>query len=932
MEHAPMTRYAAPLVALIILAISAPLAGCDSSAKLTEQEHIQRAKDFEDKGNLKGSIVELKNAIQKNPDSPQARLLLGQIYLKVGMGAEAEKELSQAEKLGVNRESIKPQLGEALLLMGEYQRVLDEIQPGEQTSRANLARILQLRADALLMQNKQKEACTLFQQSHDADTGNPPTYWGLARCAVAERNMQKAREWLDAALKVKGQQVKTWIFIGSLEQLNNNSQGAMAAYTNALKSEPSNLEALQSHATLSMTLGQWESASKDIEKARKLSPNTPGTYYLQALFNFHQKKYPEARDDLQKVLRVNPDHMPSVLLAGQTAYALGSYQQAESLTYRFLGHYPGNSEARKLLAATQIKLNQPAKALETLAPLLSHDAKDALALVLASEAYRIIPEPAKAAELLDRAALIDPKNALVKTQLGLSHLVAGDTLRAISELETAAALNSIQYQADNLLVLSHLERKEYDKALIAIDAMEKKLPDSPVTHNLRGKAYLGKDDLVNARKSFAKALDIDPAFFPAAASLAQLDLRDKQPEAARRRFESVLDKDKNNLQALMALAELAGLNKEEKGYVSWLEKAIKSHPEAIPPRAALLSHHMAKNEPQKALAVANEAVNANPDNPAALNLLGTLQLSINDKSGAITTFTKLTKRAPQSPDAYLRLALAQIADNNLKSARANLQEALQLKPDHLQSQDALLRLDMAENKPEAALGIARQIQAQQPKSPLGFDLEADIQLAQKHLPQAIKAYEQALEKGAGSAGLIKLHRALTLAGNTQAAEQRLSDWLMRHPDDNVVRIYAAEDHMRNGRNKEAIRQFQLVQRKLPNNPSVLNNLATLYQTENDKRALATAEQALQLAPDNPAVQDTLGWILVEQGQVSRGLDLLRKALAKAPKAPSIRYHHAVALTRTGEKAQARKELEQLLKDSPNFTEREAAQNLLKSLR
>jgi hypothetical protein len=30
---------------------------------------------FEDKGNLKGSIVELKNAIQKNPNSPQARLV-----------------------------------------------------------------------------------------------------------------------------------------------------------------------------------------------------------------------------------------------------------------------------------------------------------------------------------------------------------------------------------------------------------------------------------------------------------------------------------------------------------------------------------------------------------------------------------------------------------------------------------------------------------------------------------------------------------------------------------------------------------------------------------------------------------------------------------------------------------------------------------------
>lgn len=926
-----MTQHPIALAVALVFSTSVTLTGCDRTANLTEQEHIQRAKDFEDKGNLKGSIIELKNVLQKNSESAQARLLLGQIYLKAGLGSEAEKELGRAEKLGVNRESIKPQLGEALLLMGEYKRVLDEIQPGEQTSKANLARILQLRADALFKQGKLKEACGLFQQSLDTDANNPPTYWGLAQCAVAGHDMAKAKEWLDKALKLTVQQTKTWIFVGSLEQLNNNLQASLAAYANALKSEPNNLEALQGHATLSMSLGQWDSASKDIEKTRTLEPKSPSTHYLQALFNFNKKKYPEARDELQEVFKVAPGHMPSVLLFGETAYALGSYQQAESHLNQFLTQYPGDSHARKMLAATQIKQNQLVKAIETLSPLLRPDTKDSLALTLAGEAYRTGGEWTKATELLERAALIDPKSASVQTQLGLLHLATGDTLRATAELEAAAALDPKQYVADKLLALNHLRRKEYDKALVAIDAMEKKQPNSPITHSLRGEAYSGKNDLANARKSFEKALTIEPAYFPAAASLAKLDLRDKQPEIARKRFESVLNKDKNNLQAMMALAELAGLNKEEKDYIGWLEKAVKSHPEAIPPRAALLSHYMAKNEPRKALAVANEAVNANPDNPSALNLLGSFQLSTNDKAGAITTFTNLAKKVPGSPDASLRLALAQIENNNLKDARASLQKALQLKPDHSQSQDALLRLNMTENKPEAALQIARQIQVQQPKSPLGYEREADIHLAQQHLTQAIKAYDQALERGAGSAGFIKLHRAHIAANNAMAAEHALRDWLSQHPSDNTVRTYAAENHMRNGRNQEAIIQFQVLQRQLPNDPSMLNNLAALYQIEKDKRALPTAEQALKFAPDSPAVQDTLGLILVEQGQAQRGLDLLRKAVTKAPKVAPIRYHHALALVRTGDKTQARKELEQLLRDTPKFTEAEAARNLLKGL-
>ena len=169
------------------------LQGCDHNANLTEQQLIQRAKDFEDKGNIKASVIELKNALQKNPNSPQARLLLGQIYLKAGLGAEAENELRKAQKLGVNQETIKPLLGEALLQTGEYKQILEEIQPGERTSKPNLARIYQIRADALLNQGNLKDACNLFQRSLDTDTNNPPTYWGLAQCAVVDKDMKQSQ-------------------------------------------------------------------------------------------------------------------------------------------------------------------------------------------------------------------------------------------------------------------------------------------------------------------------------------------------------------------------------------------------------------------------------------------------------------------------------------------------------------------------------------------------------------------------------------------------------------------------------------------------------------------------------------------------------------------------------------------------------------------
>lgn len=922
-----------PLSLSIALALAAAgfLPGCDSSANLTEQEHIQRAKDFEDQGKLNVSIIELKNAIQKNPDSPQARLLLGQVYLKTGQGAAAEKELTRAEKLGVSRETLKPLLGDALLMMGEYKRVLDEIHPGDQTSRVNLARITQIRADAMMRQGQIKESCALFQQALDTDKTHVPTYWGLANCAVAERDMPKARAWLDDALKLGTEVARTWIGIGNLEQYNKNQPGALAAFTSALKVEPDNQEALQNRAALNLGLGHLDAAQADVDRINRLAPRTVAAHYLKGLLNFERKKYAEARSALDDVFKLTPDHMPSVLLAGATAHELGAYQQAESLLNRFLGRYPHHAYARRVLASTQIRQNQADRALETLAPLIAPEKRDAAALVLASEAWRLKGDVDRTAAYLERAASIAPTNAYIQAQLGISHLSTGERQLAIGELGKAAAVNSGDYRADFALIMTHLERKEFDQALRAIDVLDKKRPDSALTQTMRGSALVGKGDLAGARKSFEKALSVDPAFFPAAASLAELDVREKQPAAARARFERLLSHDRNNLEAMTALANLATVEKREQDALRWLRKAIESHPQAIAPRATLVRYHLARKEGQKALAVATEAVNVNPDNPAALDLLGSVQRALNDTAGAVSTYSKLAQKAGQSPDAQLQLALAQIAARKVGDARTTLQRSLALNPHHLASLDALIKLETNANQSAKALTLARQIQTQAPKSALGFEREGDIHLHQKRGGEAAQAYVQALARSDSPAIAIKLHRAQTLATGAAPADAQLDTWIKRHPKDNAARIYAAENDRANGRFAAAIARYQGILQTTPAHPVALNNLASLYHRQGDARALPTAQQALKVAPDSAAILDTVGWILVEKGEARRGLDYLQRALAQEPDIAGIRYHHAVALARTGNPAKARAELERLLRQTPRFPEADAARQALDRL-
>jgi putative PEP-CTERM system TPR-repeat lipoprotein len=917
--------------ALALAWVSLALPGCDNTSKLTVQEHIQRAKDFEDQGKLRGSVVELKNAVQKNPDNAQARLLLGQIYLKLGQGAEAEKELRQAGKHGVSQETLKPLLGEALLMMGEYKQILDEIQPSEKTSQLNAARIYQLRADALFNQRNFRDACALYQKSMDVDTGNAPTYWGLAQCALLDNDLASSRTWLDAALKLKDREAQTWVLIGNLELFGKRRESAVAAYTNALRIDPNHLEALESRSTVYMALGQLDAAKKDIEQVNAHASKSTSARYLRALLDFEQKNYPAALGGIQDLLKFAPDYMPGILLAGSTSYATGAYQQAESYLNRYLERFPRNAYAIRVLAATQIKLNQPDKSLGALAPLLAQDSPDTSTLSLAGQALLLKGESDKATAYFQRAAALDPQNTDIQTQIGISHLAAGDNQTAIAELSKAAAMDAGEHRADVLLIMTLLDLKEFDKALAAIDALGRKLPQNAMLQTMRGNVYLGKSDPATARKHFEEALSITPTFYPAAMALAQLDLADKKPDAARQRFERMLDKDRTHLQAMLALAELAAANNQEAASLEWLEKAAKAHPNALQPRAILVRRYLSRNEPQRALVIANEAVNANPNNPAALDLLGSAQLASQDRTSATSTYTRLAQLAEQSPESLVRLAYAQTAAGRLAEARNTLEKGLKSAPNHPQLLDVLLRLEMRQNHPDKALELARRIQSAHPALALGFEREGDIQLNLKKPDLAAKFFEKAQSIAPETPVAIKLHRALTLAGKPLDADRYLAAWIKGKPDDMVARGYLAETQMAAGKDQDAIASYQRIVQSLPNNAIALNNLAGLYQRRGDPRARATAEQALKLDPDNPAVQDTAGWILVEQGEIQRGLEQLRKAIAKLPRNENVRYHHAVALARSGDTAAARKELEQLLRDAPRSPLAPAIRGQLDSL-
>src|SRR4051812_21580145 len=72
------------------------LGGCERLRSYTDVEYLQRAKELKTKESFPAAIIELKNALQKNPKNAEARWLLGEVYANTGLGKEAEKELKLA--------------------------------------------------------------------------------------------------------------------------------------------------------------------------------------------------------------------------------------------------------------------------------------------------------------------------------------------------------------------------------------------------------------------------------------------------------------------------------------------------------------------------------------------------------------------------------------------------------------------------------------------------------------------------------------------------------------------------------------------------------------------------------------------------------------------------------------------------------------------
>jgi len=97
----------------------------------------------------------------------------------------------------------------------------------------------------------------------------------------------------------------------------------------------------------------------------------------------------------------------------------------------------------------------------------------------------------------------------------------------------------------------------------------------------------------------------------------------------------------------------------------------------------------------------------------------------------------------------------------------------------------------------------------------------------------------------------------------------------------------------------------------------LNNLSLQLALDGPEEALGLAQQALQLAPENAAVQDTLGWIYYRRGNYRTATQYLKGAVAVDPN-PRRQFHLALSYIKLGERGLGEDLLRTALRQDPSL--------------
>jgi cellulose synthase operon protein C len=919
-----MKRYTPIACALFVLM------GCSSGT--SESDQLASARTALDQQDVPAAVIHLKNVLARDPDSGQARLLLGRALLRGGEPANALVELLRAQDAQVPEAQVVPDIARAMLATGDHAKLIAQHANLAWPDAAATADLKASLAAAYAAVGNADLARGAVAAALQAQPGYAPAIVVGARLSAAANDVDGALRQLDQVLSADAGNEAAGLLKGQmLLRARKDPAAALEQYLKVREAHQRSIAAHTAVVNLLVEQGKSAQARKEFEQLKSRAPNHPETLLLQAGFAFEDQDFKATRELTDRLLAMGPNNGRVLLLAGAAEYRLQRYTLAQGLLGRAMKAAPEAITPRQLLARAFLRDGLPDKALEVLQPLIDTPKADATSLSLAGEAYLQAGDAKRSELAFQRALKTAPADTELRTAAAVAQLGRGEGGDAIAQLQAIAQEDS-GASANLALVSAKFQQQDAKGALQAIADLEKKMPTRALPHELRGRVLAQLGDAAGAAASFNTALAKEPNHFSAAVGLAALDFSAGKPELARQRFEAMIKADPKDFRPRLALAQLdTQLGAPQATVAAQLTQAIKAAPAQPQPHLALIDHLINNLDYQEALRAAQEATAAMPTDLRVMGALGHTQLLAGEGQRAVSTLKQLAGLQPKNPVPLTRLAEALVATKDTDGAMQALRQAVAAQPDDLPAQRSLALL-LADKRSAEAMAIARSIQQRLPKDPAGFMLQAEIEERAKNWAGAATAYQAALQRRQATEIAIRLHGALSAAGKGGDAARVASDWQKSNPKDAAFVFYLGDQALAAKNWSKAEELYRAVLALKPNNAVAMNNVAWLLASQRKPGAVEMAERAVALLPERAALLDTLAFAQEADNKLDLAVITQQRAVQLEPKAPGLRLHLAQLLAKQGNKAEALKLLDGLERLGATFPEQAEVAALAKTLR
>jgi len=373
-------------------------------------------------------------------------------------------------------------------------------------------------------------------------------------------------------------------------------------------------------------------------------------------------------------------------------------------------------------------------------------------------------------------------------------------------------------------------------------------------------------------------------------------------------------------------------NNDIAGAEAAFKEALAASPNAVGPLLGLAEVAIRRNQPTQAREWLDRAQSIAPDSPLVRADIGRVYAMTGDYARAETLFNEAIALDARSAAAHMGLGDLYVGPlKRPADAIAHYEIVVKQRPDFSRAYVGLGRayaelrnVDEAARQFRTAAGLARN-------DPVPYHALGRLYAQLKRNDEAIAALDLALRINPQFLpALIDRATVFAQAGRDKQAIADFEAALRANPSDVSTRLKLGLLYHRDGRKAEA-KAMLLEAVKQRDDLSLAYNLLAWMAAESRTdldNALVWAKKAVELGPDEPGFQDTLGWVYRARGEFDLAIGALSKAAATEPPRSTFYYHLGVAYAESGRKGDAAAALERALAIDANFSDASDARKRL----